>query len=793
VNYAIVVGIDWYVNTAWQLEGAVADALAFADWAVSRGGVPPANLRLLLSRSAADATENARTSAASDHVGRVSLEEAGVEVAYSWAGRRGIRRAMDELANGVAGVGVERLFVYFAGHGCSEPGSRPEPVLIPADVQDLGVDADLLIGFSQVWPFLSEAEPRLQFYFIDACRDFLFSGRERGLAPVVGRYRPVDGAVTSKQYVIFATSPGQRANEHLGRGVFGKELLRALQGEAPRASPWNARTGSYQLSFRTLSDFLRQSVDAELQRAFGANLRSYAQLPQQDSPRDEPDALLCSFAEMPDRRLRVRVGPVEARREGTVLVGHLHAGGGFLATFTQPPPLPLPLELALPPDVYAVRVTAPSYETSTAIRELYEDTPVDIALAPTTSIDVMTPVAIVPIAKLMRGPSSVLFESDPASVLVAIDDLGKSVRSALGSLRISGAPGGFVRVRLLTPDGRKLERHEEVRRGVRGRVRLEADPKPWRPPGLQELPIELACAPWASVLGLAVADGGLRRKLPALEGLATPSTPGDSATGSLTVIVATDEVAPVSHGAFAELEGTQGTTELALRGVDGLPGVCVARAFGLRGSLRLRLSVEGYSSTECALYILSASETVFVVVAGQSGGAAVHAYCVPADAPSPQVNGEVLRGLSGGPRAQSGVRLQDAVQRFMMGWIKLPDEVVDLFTDTSSMEPADPWLLCVVGYAALRSGRTTPGLGQRLRRLGVAYPDWPDARLLAAFAARSTEERDAGLASALLAGVPAVSDGVVLLSRWRHGQQGLVSKVLPPASARLSDSLWTAW
>lgn len=51
-GFAIVIGIDDYANPEWRLSAAVEDALRFADWACTAGGVPPENLRLLLSPAA---------------------------------------------------------------------------------------------------------------------------------------------------------------------------------------------------------------------------------------------------------------------------------------------------------------------------------------------------------------------------------------------------------------------------------------------------------------------------------------------------------------------------------------------------------------------------------------------------------------------------------------------------------------------------------------------------------------------------------------------------------------------
>ena len=47
--HALVIGIDRYPNSEWNLTGAVKDALDFAKWVLESGGVAEENLTLLLS------------------------------------------------------------------------------------------------------------------------------------------------------------------------------------------------------------------------------------------------------------------------------------------------------------------------------------------------------------------------------------------------------------------------------------------------------------------------------------------------------------------------------------------------------------------------------------------------------------------------------------------------------------------------------------------------------------------------------------------------------------------------
>ncbi len=165
MNYAVIIGIEAYANSKWNLSASVNDALDFANWALGPGGVQSQNLRLLLS----------------------PVQPPAAAPPYQEADQRRITAVIQELQGG-SGRGCSRLYFYYAGHGVSYPGATrggpAEPVIIPADVQDLRLDAGRLIGFSGIMPLLRNVEPAEQFYFIDACRDFALED-----------FRPTIGAV----------------------------------------------------------------------------------------------------------------------------------------------------------------------------------------------------------------------------------------------------------------------------------------------------------------------------------------------------------------------------------------------------------------------------------------------------------------------------------------------------------------------------------------------------------------------------------------------------------------------
>src|SRR5918999_5660152 len=102
MNHAIVVGIDNYTDKSWQLDAAVSDALAFADWASTDGGVPKEKLRLLLApKPDHPATAN----------GKAKLAAANIEVDYYPATSDEIDKVRIEYRNNF-GQGAEKLYFY---------------------------------------------------------------------------------------------------------------------------------------------------------------------------------------------------------------------------------------------------------------------------------------------------------------------------------------------------------------------------------------------------------------------------------------------------------------------------------------------------------------------------------------------------------------------------------------------------------------------------------------------------------------------------------------------------------
>jgi hypothetical protein len=231
-NIAIAIGIDAYVLPHWRLEGAVADAVDFAKWALSDADVAPQDLTLLLSPADVHAP--------------VPYENADLET---------FRQTL--LAHRDGRPAADRLFFHFAGHGLSDSKTAPEPVLLLADARSEHEH----VRISEVLRFFRNVEPREQFFFFDACRNFPFEerGKHVALPPLESGPPHID------QYVIYATAAGRFAQEIEGRGVFSQILLNALRG-APTALDISPPGMPREVRFSRLARHVHLSVTEAMRR-----------------------------------------------------------------------------------------------------------------------------------------------------------------------------------------------------------------------------------------------------------------------------------------------------------------------------------------------------------------------------------------------------------------------------------------------------------------------------------------------------------------------------------------------
>lgn len=364
-RHALIIGIDNYANEAWRLGGAVRDALAFAQWAVTAGGVAPADLRLLLSPAPGEPPPAVPAGAP----------------APAKATQQAIADALADLAELPADQGGDRLYVYFAGHGAALASRKTEPILVPVDFVNPRRHGQLLIGFSQVMPAVAEAPFKEQLFFLDACRDFAVEDYEPPLVSPVGAYRPTEG--TARQYVLYSVAPGQRALD-LGVGVWTAALLSGLKGESYR--PVEERRGRYEVRLDRLADWVRSEVAARIRKAFLREAARFVQTPEYVPSPQGGDPVLASFTRdtVPRASVSVFVEPALAHASCRISVMEYSSGLGdeIEVTASPPPPFPLPFEFQLRPSDYSFRARADRFSLISKPWTVDDDPLVELELSP---------------------------------------------------------------------------------------------------------------------------------------------------------------------------------------------------------------------------------------------------------------------------------------------------------------------------------------------------------------------------------------------------------------------------
>jgi hypothetical protein len=531
-HHAIVIGIDGYLRDEWKLDGAVRDALLFSRWLVTRGGVAPENLRLLLSpRGALE----------------LPPELAGCPEPQP-ADSSTLLKVVSSVANNPPG-GMERLFVYFSGHGCSAPVEHfndQGPVLIPVDYQER-YQFNQLLPISVILSMLAPLDQTEQFFFLDACRDFVPEGMMPAL--LAGATQAAALAEKQNQFSLYATSLGQRAEER-GRGVWTRHLLASLQGAhgALTPSPDGGRDDGpcYKVQFQPLARFVQEQIQEDFQRLYPHDWQQRVQVPQYKTAARPYDPVLATFApeEVAPLKVSVLVDPRSVLPTCRLRVLEFRPGGLQFAPLHDFAPLAeRPKVLELPINHYRFEGEAGGYERSAKLVKLTRSQTVALELkeivraaAPSwapprvrpeterteeglleilVKLELMrdneggeptetagtTPTSFsVPIEPpdRQRGPrpkktSLKVLTADPAARVVLLDATQQPLERSSGRETAGGRETifsdltpGLYQVELHLPEGKGGEEMVLLEQGESGKLALAADPVAW-PPHLEAL------------------------------------------------------------------------------------------------------------------------------------------------------------------------------------------------------------------------------------------------------------------------------------------------------------------
>jgi hypothetical protein len=341
---ALVIGLDAYPSTAWELRAAVRDALAFAKWVTTPG--------------AGRATEETLTLLLSPHPDR-PVSNARFEVATEAA----IRRALFNHKKNCASA--ERLWFFYAGHGIAPSGGGPDeaPVVVPADVTDLDYYRSNPIELASWIREMQVCPPECQVYFVDACRGIVVSEdvvtATRMLFFDLSKVKP---EAQARQAVLFATTAGQLANEQGLHGLFAGALIDGLRGTGPVLEA-DAVKEEFVLTFGRLAEYTKRRIQAQSENARRAGKTLPTQEPAESLFRVQSSLELARFAEKPRSLVKVFVEPEDAKDFGTAGIrGYNEWKGVWERQAEKPSPLAAPIEWKLSSTVYKIEIEALGFE-----------------------------------------------------------------------------------------------------------------------------------------------------------------------------------------------------------------------------------------------------------------------------------------------------------------------------------------------------------------------------------------------------------------------------------------------
>jgi V8-like Glu-specific endopeptidase len=796
--FCVSIGIDGYRDRAWQLASCVNDAIAFADWAVTAGGVVPADLQMFL--NPADTSP----------LDKVTLPKANLEVPCISATRNNIIGFIQkEMLTQHWGENGDRLYWYFAGHGCSHEsvrGSpRPEPVLFPVDVESLPLNANNLISFNDIVEPLRWCGPAVQLFFLDACRDFALPNYASTAGAPSGRYfrkLPEEGGrAPTKQYILYATAPGERAVE-LGRGVFGEILIRGLSGD-PGALLRVAGLGDYRLTYNRLAMFIRREVEAKVKKALLARPTRVVQIPEVDVDPVEPDFDVAEIpnAKVPPWDLYVRVRPQTAHATGRIQV--------YYENVIVPPPCGPPLQalnkLRLQPSYYRISAGATGMGEAGKTLQVPTDGIVELELP-------QAPIAA-PV------PTSLRFFTIDRNLLVQVWDPHNERRAELAQVVYQTPKQGLYRATVSSPD-RVIPAKGYTFPACGAEVELDVPPiaisslqltalasADIRPVANTIIPSEMLGAlsdlKVISLLGFSAYAAYVLR-----EGYGSRlrkfglSPLRDRTAAWVTVLIAATGYEPApgtSIRTFLEktrvalIAGRNSSTE-PLRILEGFNTAGQALFPCPQGSFAVELRMPGLPITRYSMTGMSGRIGVLSLTVDDNQAVDAQQY---------------LFSFDQNQLAPEDLPVLERAQRFYAGGRPIPDEIVDRLL---SMKTTDPLQACLAGYSLARSRKHRTFVGNfipgdrswnptsPLQNMLNFFDALPDTYVLAGLC--EPEKRSEYYRKAVKRGIPLFSDGFrTLIDHFSPttSEFSPTTSELFPAQARramrtlIQGSLFSAW
>jgi uncharacterized caspase-like protein len=797
-NWAIVIGVDHYWTEKASLKGAVRDAMRMREWLIdpAGGNVPAENTALVLSPLA-------------------GKEPDGVESAGATNSK--IITAINDLIQKSEGKG-ERLYFFYAGHGLTaRVNNRDENALVADDFSPVTTNNSLALR--SLWELLETTQFQDQFLFVDACRNIPWENVEFevGRWPLPRRRDP--GLPPTQQFILYATSPGLRAQEltEFGneRGAFTEVLLEGLRG-AGSAKAWATETQNYQVRWERLVDHVKAELERKRLSVRGNLARDVFQIPQDSGARGvegrERNPVLAEFAgdAFEPQTLKVKLAPSAVVPVAEVIV--LDEAAVPVDSKTQL--TGLPVEFRLPPKTYSLHATAPEYDRAVARPpvDLYAEREVPLELAKATAAAVPTNGGA---ATRSLGPTTGelrVHASDPLVPVEIADEPGRVLAVANGEVTARDLPAGFYRARLRAPGAEVVEQVVEFTPGpAPTTVELEP-PKAPESRVVREVletiggevrsdnTVEVSgiegpiASPHLSTIltlagGVAVHDPGYGQHLSRLGLKAFKEALRPGATSALYVLLGVDAEDPEL---VEQLLGglklrTWGMDEKAPREAEPVlpagkvPGI--AEFAAQTGTGARWLSVES-ASDEPAVFALAQLPGRFTMltIVFEGGQARAFQYS-PSLQPDDSTQPKSLRRL-------------ELMQRVLLsGSLEGGNEAA---RDLLYAKRVDPLAGCLGAYFFLRQGRAH-NLETAVGNLLGFYPELSDTHVLRGeFEASVGNHKVAeeAFAQAIDVGIPLFGEGLTRLLeglrryKLEHSRAKLVEHVF---ERHLSGSMWSVW
>jgi hypothetical protein len=796
LNWAVVIGVDQYWSERASLKGSVRDALQMREWLLDPAGgdVPEANIALALSPGP-------------DNDPGVKAPEAT---------RDTIINSIADLLKRSNGEG-ERLYFFYAGHGLTaRVNQRDENALVCSDFTDVLTTNSLALR--SLWEFFETVQFQDQFFFVDACRNIPWENVEFevGKWPLPRKRDP--GLPPAQQFILYATSPGLRAQEltEAGneRGAFTEVLLAGLRGTG-KAKAWSSEDQNYQVRWERLVDHVKKVLE-ERRLAVGQGLaQDVFQIPQDAGARGvagrERNPALAEFAAdaFPDEPLRIVLSPEEVISVAAVTV--LDETAEPVAKQEQIPGLPV--EFTLPPRTYALHATAPDYDKAVARPpvELYAPCEIPLGLTRAEQGESSNGGDGAATRSLENGRAKLTVQtSDPLASIEVADQAGQVLEVSAGRVTRSDLPPGFYRVRLVLPGSTTDGQLVELAPGEEETIHLEA---PAADEPVQDLveaigaPVHddntveastsagRVAAPELSTILTLAAGAALTGGVEEAENLkrlglgeARKALDANAESGLYVVVGHASTEAETTRQYFEGLKLRfwqigQPVPESAFSAkiCAGAPAVAEFAASAEANAYWFSLQTPGAEPIVVGLALLPKRLTLLTIEV-QPELTKIFQY-LPSLTPDTTSSGDVLRRVELLERVMLDGRL-DAGHEVAQGLL--------------ARQLANPLAGCLAAYFYLRAGRATE-LEATVKNLATRFPGLSDVHVITGefeAAAGQPAEAKAAFATAIEVGVPIFGEGLTrLLEGLRtygieHPRAELVRLIF---ERHMSGSMWSAW